>query len=242
MKWFSHESKANRDMKMKKLLMKYGAEGYGLYWYCLEHICDEVEPKLTFELEIDSEIIAHELSIDTLKVEEMMIFMVNLGLFEESGGVITCLNLAKHLGTNCTKNEDLRALIREAKRRNETTGVAEGLRRSEKVAAIREDKRREDKNMRGADAPRTRKKKFTKPSLAELCEYMMTRVPKHIAVRESQKFLDHFDSNGWKVGGKTAMKDWKAAARSWLSRISEFGGQGKTDGPEILKIDGVNVI
>lgn len=36
------------------------------------------------------------------------------------------------------------------------------------------------------------------------------------AVEEAPAFFDHFQSNGWKVGGKTPMKDWKAACRNWL--------------------------
>jgi len=32
---------------------------------------------------------------------------------------------------------------------------------------------------------------------------------------EAEAFYDHFESNGWKVGGKAAMKDWHAAARTW---------------------------
>lgn len=31
---------------------------------------------------------------------------------------------------------------------------------------------------------------------------------------EGQEFCDHYDSNGWKVG-KTSMKDWQAAVRTW---------------------------
>ena len=33
-----------------------------------------------------------------------------------------------------------------------------------------------------------------------------------------EPFFDHFSSNGWKVGGKAPMKDWKAAARNWCRR------------------------
>ena len=42
---------------------------------------------------------------------------------------------------------------------------------------------------------------------------------------ESQKFCDHYTANGWKIGGRTAMKDWQAAARNWASRVKtgEFG-------------------
>ena len=39
--------------------------------------------------------------------------------------------------------------------------------------------------------------------------------------QEAEKFFDYFASNGWKVGGKAKMKDWKAAARNWVRRASE---------------------
>ena len=115
MKWFMHQSQAHRDAKLKKVLMKYGAEGYGLYWYCLEQICADVDPKLTFELEDDSEILAHDLKIDTLKVEEMMLYMVNIGLFEASENVISCMKLARYLGDKNTRNTELVTIIKGQK-------------------------------------------------------------------------------------------------------------------------------
>jgi len=45
---------------------------------------------------------------------------------------------------------------------------------------------------------------------------------------EAVKFYDHFESNGWKIGGRAQMKDWRAAARNWVRRSGEFkGGQDK---------------
>lgn len=35
---------------------------------------------------------------------------------------------------------------------------------------------------------------------------------------EGATFWDHFESNGWKVGGKTAMKNWQSAAKNWVRR------------------------
>lgn len=32
------------------------------------------------------------------------------------------------------------------------------------------------------------------------------------------RFMNYYESVGWKVGGKAAMKDWKAAVRNWASR------------------------
>lgn len=36
---------------------------------------------------------------------------------------------------------------------------------------------------------------------------------------EAEKLWYHFDSNGWKVGGKTRMKSWTSAMMSWKLRI-----------------------
>lgn len=35
---------------------------------------------------------------------------------------------------------------------------------------------------------------------------------------QAMTFFDHFESNGWKVGGKTKMVDWQASARNWIRR------------------------
>lgn len=39
---------------------------------------------------------------------------------------------------------------------------------------------------------------------------------------EAEKFFNHFQSNGWLVGGKSKMKDWKAAARNWMLNATKF--------------------
>lgn len=39
---------------------------------------------------------------------------------------------------------------------------------------------------------------------------------------EAQKFLNHYNANGWLVGGKTPMKDWQASARNWISNTGHF--------------------
>lgn len=35
---------------------------------------------------------------------------------------------------------------------------------------------------------------------------------------ESETFFDHYEANGWRQGGKTPMRDWRAAARNWVRR------------------------
>ena len=89
MEWFKHDSSASSDAKVKKLLLRYGTEGYAIYFHCLELICGDVNKNnITFELEHDSEIIADNLKIKGTAekggieiVEEIMRYIVDLGLF-----------------------------------------------------------------------------------------------------------------------------------------------------------------
>lgn len=116
MRWFKHDSDANGDAKLKRVRIKYGMEGYGLYWYCLELIASDVsKDKITFELEHDAEIIAHDTGIHYERVQEMMTYMVNLGLFEQDGGIITCIKMAQRIDQSMTSNPHMRQIIQSFK-------------------------------------------------------------------------------------------------------------------------------
>jgi hypothetical protein len=39
---------------------------------------------------------------------------------------------------------------------------------------------------------------------------------------EAQKFYNHYRANGWLIGGKTPMKDWKASANKWIANSPNF--------------------
>lgn len=83
--------------------------------------------------------------------------------------------------------------------------------------AIEQDTRTNYKNK----SRRTRAKKFVEPSLEEVQAYCRER-GNHI---DAQRFLDHYESNGWRVG-RNAMKDWRAAVRTW-ERNSVASGEAK---------------
>lgn len=62
-------------------------------------------------------------------------------------------------------------------------------------------------------------KSFLIPSLEEVRAYFdLEQYP----ALEAEKFHNYFSSNGWLVGGKTKMKDWKAAARNWILNVKKF--------------------
>ena len=117
MKWFKHDSDANMDSKLQEILLDYGLEGYGLYWYCLEMIVNKIDyDNLTFELEHDARIIARNTGSTPKKVVEMMKRFVELGLFQNSDGRVTCLKLLSRLDKSMTSNAKFRDAIDVAKR------------------------------------------------------------------------------------------------------------------------------
>jgi hypothetical protein len=57
------------------------------------------------------------------------------------------------------------------------------------------------------------------PSMDEVIFFFKSE---NYPVVEAQKFFNHFESNGWRVGGKTAMRNWNAAARNWMLNSKNF--------------------
>jgi hypothetical protein len=39
---------------------------------------------------------------------------------------------------------------------------------------------------------------------------------------EAERFFNHFQSNGWLVGGKSKMKNWQASAKNWIMNLQSF--------------------
>lgn len=191
--------------------MKYGMEGYGLYWYCLELIAGTIDQyNISFELEHDAEIISHHTGIHHELVQEMMTFMTELGLFENNGGTITCMKLAKRLDQSMTSSPNLRRVISQL----HDTGKLEHKQNHDSVmtksSQIRIDKNRLDEN-------RIEKKRgFRPPSVNEVQQYCNER---NNSI-DPQAFVDHYETNGW-MRGKTKIKNWKACVRTWEKNTSQ---------------------
>lgn len=132
MYWFKHDADATTDAKIKKLIMKYGAEGYAIYFHCIELIVGNIsEMNVTFELEHDAEIIADNLKIQGTadlsaidRVNLIMKYIISLGLFEESNGHIFCYKLLKRLDCSMTSNVKMRKMIAEAKENHDEVMIS----------------------------------------------------------------------------------------------------------------------
>lgn len=65
-------------------------------------------------------------------------------------------------------------------------------------------------------------RRFAKPDVEEVRAYCLERGNSV----DAQKFVDYYESNGWRVG-RNPMKDWKAAVRTW-----ERNSGGRSDVPK----------
>lgn len=72
---------------------------------------------------------------------------------------------------------------------------------------------------------RKTQKRFSPPSQNEVVDFFKE---KKANTEEAEKFFNHFESNGWKVGGKTPMKNWQAAANNWMLRSKNFAAEKST--------------
>lgn len=112
MEWFKHDSNANFDEKLQQLLIDYGLEGYGLYWYCIELIVNKIsKDNVSFELKHNARIIARNTGSSEQKIVEMMNYLVQIGLFVNQNGLIYCTKIAKRLSASATSNQEMRLLI-----------------------------------------------------------------------------------------------------------------------------------
>ena len=200
MKWFKHDSDARHDARLQRVRLKYGMEGYGLYFFLLECIAGTVEKhNLTFELEEDAELVSVATGIHAELVQEMMVYMVNLGLFENADGRITCLKMASRT------DEYTQKLIKNSKcvptlsrQTPDTLG-----RKSELIEQNRTEQKRTEKQGR----------RFSPPSVEEVSEYCKSRGNSV----DPAEFVNHYQANGW-MRGKSKVKDWKACVRTWEAK------------------------
>jgi hypothetical protein len=184
--WFKHDSDASQDAKMKKLILRYGAEGYAVYFHCIELIVGDInESKLTFELEHDSEIIADNLKIQgdhslsgIDKVNAIMRYIVELDLFKINNGHIYCYKLLKRLDQSMTSNKKLRDMI-ETGKKNHDTVMIESCQRHDKV--MQEENRIEEN--------RIEEKKESHVFAESSDEYLLSKLLYTEHLKHDEKFL-----------------------------------------------------
>jgi hypothetical protein len=208
--YFPHDSNARNDEKCMYIIGKYGMAGYGLYWIFVECMHEQADGKLTCAL-LDGFAVRFNTDITLLK--QFYSDAISTGLFVTDGtkywservlrnklefeekrskkSIAGQKGMLKRWNKSSTDNSVITTLYQSAN--NDIT-------KDNKVKESKVKESKENKNIYT----------LKPPTLEEVKAYCLER-NKGV---NPQKWYDHYTSNGWMVG-KTKMKDWKAAVRTW---------------------------
>ena len=67
--------------------------------------------------------------------------------------------------------------------------------------------------------------RFQKPSIAEVHAYGLTLTPRFL---KAEQFVNYYESKGWMIG-KSKMRSWKAAVRTWQAKDKPVGKPQTSD-------------
>ena len=232
MKWFNHDINAHDDIKIKKLLKKFGFSATGIYWFIVELLCTK-GGRLEFDEAVDEVTL-----VDGLTEEEVRVIinqLVNLGLLFLEGSLLGSHRADNEIKKYQKSHEN--AVIRgqkggtatQERLKNNSRASQELLDSNSRAtqeqlesnsSATKANSIQFNTNINPPLLPKgnipplgetdTKNKKFSKPSIDEIKAYC-SESGHHI---NAEAFWDFYESKGWKVG-KNPMKDWKAAVRNW---------------------------
>ena len=215
MQFFKHYTNMRHDIKIKRVIKRWGIEGYGLYNLIIESIAESLSSDRPIpELEETAQDIAEQYGGDTARINEMMAFMLNQGLFElnEITGRVLCKKLYKFIEKSQTRSQEIRNMIELYKMSGCPRQIETVLKKPDRIEVEVE-----------VEVEKKQTRRFSPPSPDEVKEYL--REIKNITV-DHNSFCDYYQSKGWMIG-KNKMKDWKAAVRQWVSRDKKQNGEKK---------------
>ncbi len=124
------------------------------------------------------------------------------------------------VGSYCTKNETSTVLLNEPYINN--TNVINSKLVCEQANENNGSDNFESNPKEKKKSSAKRKREDSMPLPASVVEVHTFFEEEKSTKLEAEKFFNYFQSNGWLVGGKTKMKDWRAAARNWMLNEKKF--------------------
>ena len=222
--YFPHDIGASNDPKLVDLRMRFGWEAIGMYWAIIEALHKEKDGSMSSHL-ISSMILDFysQEEIRTMshkrdhakELEEC--FYTNV-LLEKHNGITTNKRVRKNIEERHKKSELARKSIearwhKDIKNKDLHNSTNE-LRTNYERNTIKERKGKESKYIKDSNTCAN-----AHPPKEEVLKYF-SELGKSEEIGLS--YYDHFSSNGWKVGGRATMKDWRAAARNWARNSEKF--------------------
>lgn len=260
--FFSHDYNARSDSKIKRLLLKHGMIGYGVYWSIVEDLYNNANV-----LPLQYDIIAFDIRCDETIIKSVI---NDFGLFEVDGDYFGSKSVERRLQERSEKSEKARA---SAKSRWEKRGQedANALPSDEDRNAIKEKKgkelkeKKEEERIGEEEAPAVASATCPYDEILTLFHETCPSIPKVLKLNNARKekirirykemdcnietlksVFEKVESSDF-CTGKLADSKWKASfdwifenEKNWLKIIE--GNYANKKGSKSKKHENVNEI
>lgn len=206
--YFKHDSNSRNDEKLLSVRMKYGMEGYGIYWAILEKLRDDPE----FMMKTDYSLIAWDLRVEASMVQSV-VEDFSLFHFTDDGRFYSERMLRDMSTWKEIKRVRSEAGRKSAEARQNSKGGTNVEQMLNTCLTNAEQKGVEEPakpTPPASEEPKQKTIRFVPPTLDEVKAYAAERGGKVDPVR----WFNFYQSKGWMIG-KNKMKDWHAAFRTW---------------------------
>ncbi len=240
--FFSHDANARHNEKTLALRVKYGWEGYGLFWALIERLRESKD----YTSVKDYNLIAFDLRTSADKIKSI-VNDFGLFAFTDDGKCFYSERLNETMEIKNTKSNQAREKANKRwGKTNNTTPTQEQEECSSNATAIQQQcssnaskvkeskvnvllekepkynnnkgageiENQEPVNNEGETLSKSCGKKFSQKFTPPTPEEVQEYCNERQNNIDGQGFCDYYQSNGWMVG-KNKMKDWKAAVRTW---------------------------
>lgn len=215
MKWFKHMTRMRHDVKLRRVIAKYGIDGYGVYNAILESIAETLDSSAPEpDLEETAQDIAEYFNMDTVKVEEITWFCLEQQLFtqDEITGRIVCQKMYKFIDDATRKSAEIQKMIEQYREKDQLG-----------IIPSNSEKSRPTPNRSGQRENKSKNKRESKSlSLHPSLEVPMNETHYlRIVDTYGQETVDDYIGravNYVKSKGKPHYKDYAATAENWIKR------------------------
>lgn len=202
--YFSHDFNAGGDPKIVRLLMKMGAQGYGLYWLLIEKLYQEGG-----RVPADFDLLAYAMGTQRDAIASLV---GEFDLFFVEQNEVGSRSVDRRLKERQERSESGRAFALKR------WGANRGPVATHKDPNARKESK--EKKVKSISA-------FAPPTLQDVQAYCQER-KNNVS---PERFLAHYEANGWVQGNsRKPIKNWKAAVITWEQ--NNFGQGGTNNGSQ----------